>query len=277
MKETEMEGRAPLTGENAERKYCLNCGTECDSNFCPECGQAQGCRRLTMSYFVYNAISGIFKVNKGVIYTAGHLLIHPWKVIRDYIHGKRARYTEPILMLVILCFINSLVTWTIQSYGNPTGGQSEDVLSSIEAPGLIKFLVTLFVTMIQNEIFLNFICFIPAVLLIPLVYRKARTGRFNLAEYLVAMVYISCANLEFDLIMLPLSPFVNIQLMLSMLYMISVGAVGLYKAFPFATKASSIRHFIYFCLLVMVGYLAILSVLVLVGNGVLSGLMRAIG
>lgn len=55
-------------------------------------------------------VSGLLRINRGFLFTAKHLLFHPWKVIREYLKGKRVNYTSPVNMLVILCFLGTLVS-----------------------------------------------------------------------------------------------------------------------------------------------------------------------
>lgn len=264
----------PDTASPVTRR-CMNCGTVSASNYCPECGQAMTLGRLSLSSLLHNAVSGIFKINRGVLFTAGQLLVHPWTVIRDYVHGKRVRYTEPVLMLVILCFINSLITWTIQSYGTPAPHPDAPVPDNAGS-GPVRFILTLLSTLIQNDVFVNLICFIPALIVIPVVYRKAGTRRFNAAEYLVAMVYMSCAALTFDILVIPLDYFGGIAAILSIIYLITVTAIGLYKAFPFKTRQSSIRHFLYYIVLVALCYLLVFILFILIYILVASTMMPSV-
>ena len=88
---------------------CKNCGCSCTSNFSPDCGQSVQVERLENKSFFIGVISGLSRINKGFLFTAWNLLIHPWVVIRDYIQCRRIRYVAPISMLIIVCFISAVV------------------------------------------------------------------------------------------------------------------------------------------------------------------------
>lgn len=101
-------------------KICKNCGIENDVNakYCSECGQSLSVGRLQTKEFFAEIMSGLLRLNRGMLYTSWNLLIHPWKVIRDYIHGKRISYTPPVNLLILLMFILAL----LEKFGRTMSG-----------------------------------------------------------------------------------------------------------------------------------------------------------
>lgn len=101
-------------------KICKNCGIENDVNakYCSECGQSLSVGRLQPKTFFAEIMSGLLRLNRGMLFTSWNLLIHPWKVIRDYIHGKRISYTPPVNLLILLMFILAL----LEKFGRTMSG-----------------------------------------------------------------------------------------------------------------------------------------------------------
>ncbi|WP_405611662.1 DUF3667 domain-containing protein [Polaribacter sp. Asnod1-A03] len=89
---------------------CLNCGHPFSGHekFCPDCGQENKGNRIPFANFVQELFSGLFSFDAKFWKTIIPLLIKPGKVSRDYIDGKRQRYTNPFrfyLMASIIFFL----------------------------------------------------------------------------------------------------------------------------------------------------------------------------
>ena len=81
---------------------CNNCGTNYEGNFCFNCGQIKSANhRLVISSIVKDFFDNTFNIHKGFFYTFWNLIIHPSKVSKSYIQGKRKSYTNPTRYLVI--------------------------------------------------------------------------------------------------------------------------------------------------------------------------------
>ena len=87
---------------------CLNCGTEFDGNFCPNCGQKAHTERITLMSILHEIPHSIFHVDKGFFYTFIQLLRRPGKAIRECIAGKRVKYYGPFAYLFIMSALSSL-------------------------------------------------------------------------------------------------------------------------------------------------------------------------
>lgn len=85
---------------------CKNCSTEFQGNYCPECGQKASVKRFSTKIVFNELIDKIIPLDKGVLFTARHLLTRPGAMLREYLAGKRALYTKPLQFLLILVAIS---------------------------------------------------------------------------------------------------------------------------------------------------------------------------
>lgn len=76
---------------------CLNCGYPFFGNevYCPECGQKNNSNKITVNSFINEVFKGFTSWDAKFWKTLFPLLTKPGKVSKDYIEGKRARYTNP--------------------------------------------------------------------------------------------------------------------------------------------------------------------------------------
>ena len=80
---------------------CLNCGTEFQGKFCPECGQKADTGRFTVNFIFKNLIQGILSNDGGVWFTIKNLISRPGQMMIDIINGKRKSYFSPFPMLFL--------------------------------------------------------------------------------------------------------------------------------------------------------------------------------
>lgn len=78
---------------------CLNCDTEFEGNFCPECGQSADTGRFTMRFIAENLIAAFTSKDGGLWFTLKNLFIRPGAMIVDNLNGKRRRYFSPFPLL----------------------------------------------------------------------------------------------------------------------------------------------------------------------------------
>ena len=234
---------------------CRNCGCSCTSNFCPDCGQSVKEKRLENKTFFIGLLSGLTRINEGFLYTAWQLLIHPWKVIRDYIQCRRIRYVAPISMLIVVCFISAFVSGLMSS--EPAGVVEE---SATEQVGLI-YKMTLAVTdfIMNSMVIRNLTIYIPALLAIPIVYRKIGARKYNLAEYFAAMIYMTSSMILFSIIMSPLSLISESWYSgLEITYSILICSLSMYKAFPVVGMKKRMGYFTLYLIVSVALYLLII-------------------
>lgn len=78
---------------------CLNCGTEFEGNFCPECGQNADTGRFTMRFIFENLVAAFTSKDGGLWFTLKNLFSRPGAMIVDNLNGKRRRYFSPFPLL----------------------------------------------------------------------------------------------------------------------------------------------------------------------------------
>lgn len=184
---------------------CLNCGTEFEGNFCPECGQRADTGRFTVAFIFHNLIQGILSNDGGVWITLKSLFTRPSRMMMDVINGKRKSYFSPFPMLflalslyvVIFTFTGSkrsdfdnmfdddLTEVTIDTT-NMTHEQVEAQIFGQKAKAFIVFTLKFF----QRNYTAAFVLTIPVYILSArLAYGRKNRKKYNWGEYCVPMVY----------------------------------------------------------------------------------------
>lgn len=94
-----------------ERKTtkCLNCGTEFERNFCPECGQSADTGRFTMRFIFENLIAAFTSKDGGIWFTLKNLFTRPGAMVVEMLDGKRRSYFSPFPMLFFVLTVYILV------------------------------------------------------------------------------------------------------------------------------------------------------------------------
>ncbi len=95
---------------------CLNCGKALSDKFCSGCGQKADTHRISFGNFLYHdVLHGTFHIDKGMLFTARQALTRPGQAALDYIAGKRKRYYNVFLLILItigiMLFIRHLDQW----------------------------------------------------------------------------------------------------------------------------------------------------------------------
>ncbi|TDQ28393.1 DUF3667 domain-containing protein [Tenacibaculum caenipelagi] len=112
---------------------CLNCGYPFshDEKFCPECGQKNRGKKITLGNFLKEIFAGFLSWDAKFWRTLIPLLIRPGKVSKDYIEGKRSRYTNPFRFYLATSIIFFLIINATSKYSEfnrlQNGGESDDV------------------------------------------------------------------------------------------------------------------------------------------------------
>ncbi len=100
---------------------CLNCGHELDHSdrYCPNCSQINSTKKLTLRDFLDELLSSLINWDSRLIRTLQALLLKPGKISRDYIDGKRIRYTNPfkfMLSTAIIYFLLIAITTDLRQF-----------------------------------------------------------------------------------------------------------------------------------------------------------------
>lgn len=242
---------------------CLNCGRRfSDGNYCPWCGQHRDTGRLTTKNFMITVFAGLTRINMGFLYTCLSLLIHPWQVIRDYLNGKRVRYTGPVQTLIVLCFISLVVEpW----FGEPVASVNAGELPISQGNYIGRLVVNVLEWFMASPTVQNLTVFIPAVPAFMWVTSHGGRMRYNFAECLLGAIYTSAAMFLFSLVMLPLRLVAPLDSSwASLIYIVAVGSTGVYKALGYMkpTLLQRVARIAAFYLLSILNYLILIAVVV---------------
>ena len=101
-----------------ETTKCLNCNTEFEGKFCPECGQSAETGRFTMKFIFENLLAAFISKDGGIWFTLKNLFTRPGAMIVEILKGKRRRYFSPFPMLIAVLTVYILLFTFTGSRGN---------------------------------------------------------------------------------------------------------------------------------------------------------------
>lgn len=258
-------------------KHCLNCGSKLyEGNYCHICGQDASTGRLTVKKMSVAFVSGMTRLNGPFLNTVRTLIIKPWRVVSDYIHGRRAPYTAPVQLLILLTFFTLIVSSmmdgaNVESGLRDTLGHIRIVAADGQAANVINTVCTYLFTSLT---WIYILIVIPAIPALYIVHRLAGIRKFNMAEYLVGGIYMSCFVLLVGLIIKPFDILFGYQSMplyiVKFIFLFSILFIAIYKSFRSSNKrwAVKIAFIALFVLLTLLAYL--LAFVALVAIHVLS-------
>lgn len=164
-------------------------------------------------------------------------------------------------MLILVCFMNAFIGALVSSETHPEiSDMSGDNVS-------LYYRIILYsgYFLLNNALAQNLTVYLPALLAIPIVYGNVGAGRYNMAEYLTAMIYMASSFIIFNIVTLPVL-FISesIYSTLGLCYSILICAISLYFAFPMASKKRRIGYFGIYLSTVSIIYLILLVALGLI-------------
>jgi hypothetical protein len=111
---------------------CLNCGHELinEENYCPECGQVNDARRMSIRVFLHTMLAGFYSFDSRFFRTIIPLLFKPGKVSREYIEGKRTYYNNPFQLLLQTAIVFFLVTGLISTIKSFNSFQKPEMIEN---------------------------------------------------------------------------------------------------------------------------------------------------
>lgn len=238
---------------------CLCCGEMCSGKFCPNCGQSTSVGRLSFKIMIDYLIYGMFKMNGGLVYTVKELFIHPWKVVRDYIKGRRCIYMQPFILLLAMCLY-----YTIFAYFIPSAVADEAIIefdpSHYNKWGVMYLNACEY--LLNNLFVLNLFIVPPMILGIYLSYRKCGSKRYNWVEYVVAATFFMSLYVALDILTLPFMAFGLDTTYASLGIIIIYVFISLTKAFK-ASKKRMVWSFIKFIIYSLIAAVLYMIVFVL--------------
>ena len=199
------------TQPEAKTTHCLNCGTDFEGNFCPECGQSADTSRFTMKFIFQNLLTAILSNDGGVWFTLKSLFTRPSAMVVEILNGKRKRYFSPFPMLFFALTVYILMftfTGSRQSIQELESLSVEDteiaksdttVFSSDlerkesvkkEITNRVSWYIGTAIKFYNNHYTAVFMLTLPILLFATRAcYGKSNRKRYYKAEYLVAIVY----------------------------------------------------------------------------------------
>jgi hypothetical protein len=106
---------------------CSNCGVRRAGEFCAACGQAAVRGRLTVRGIVRQVAQDVLNLDRGILFTALELTRHPGHAIRDYVEGKRVRYTGPVKYFILTVALTTFATTQLGVLNEVAGGLVESM------------------------------------------------------------------------------------------------------------------------------------------------------
>lgn len=113
----QQDSKLHMAQPSDELHHCHCCENDFTGNFCPQCGQKAGIKRITWA----SIRSGVMDLwgmgTRSLPYTLWQLLLRPGYLIGDYISGRRQVSFPPIKMLVFV----ALFVYIVNSFVSPEG------------------------------------------------------------------------------------------------------------------------------------------------------------
>lgn len=115
-------------------KNCLNCDTALMGNYCSGCGQKADTHRISFKNFIFHdLLHGTFHIERGMLFTAKQALLRPGAAALDYIAGKRKRYYNVFLLILLTVGVMLFTRHADELFYNPGGEVVKDKVYLNEA------------------------------------------------------------------------------------------------------------------------------------------------
>lgn len=99
---------------------CINCQHEHEEKCCPMCGEPAETPKITFKTISSELLATVAYMDKGFLYNVKQLLLHPQKLVQDYLRGKRKTIFNPATFLLIAVSLYLIVDSLIPSTGIST-------------------------------------------------------------------------------------------------------------------------------------------------------------
>ena len=180
---------------------CLNCNTEFQGKFCPECGQRADTKRFTIKFIFTNLLQAILSNDGGVWTTLKSLFTRPGAMVVDILNGKRKSYFSPFPMLFLTLSLYVVIfTFTGSKdidYDNLLNDDNTEVVvndgeqtnEQVIVDKAKNFIINA-LKFYSNHYTAAFILTIPVYILAArLSYGKKNRKKYNWGEYCIPIVY----------------------------------------------------------------------------------------
>lgn len=174
---------------------CLNCGTEFEGKFCPECGQSAQTGRFTMKFIIENMATAVLGRDGSIWFTIKSLFSRPGEMILDNLNGKRKKYFSPFPMLFMVLALFILITSITGTpimdklqydEPDPPTGDTADEMFSYESHHIVQNCMRFY----YSHYTLCTVLALPlAVVAARACYGRNNRKRYYWAEYAITFVY----------------------------------------------------------------------------------------
>ena len=243
---------------------CANCDRPIDGEaqrYCPACGQPTPAQRIGWRFLGREIANGVLPADRGFLHSLRRLFWKPGHFIRGYIHGRRAGFTKPQIMVTMTAAM--LLLWSrfllgsdpFPEVGNASGGAAafEQALTRWANSNVAVF--NLLLRPVQAAAF-------------KLVFR--RTGGFNYPEWLATTaLLIAQANVLWALL-LPLQKWMPGAMAIITLVIVGCNTISLVQLFDVQSAWKTFWRSLAGYALYLLSYLLILSVITVVAMAVLG-------
>jgi len=110
--------REELVRGAVSTENCLNCGEVLTGQHCSHCGQPATVRVLSLWALVKDVLGDLLNADSRVWRTLWPLAFRPGLLTQEFLRGRRASYTPPFRMYLVL----SVVFFVLASFDDPGGG-----------------------------------------------------------------------------------------------------------------------------------------------------------
>jgi hypothetical protein len=91
-------------GAPAAAARCLNCGAALSGPYCATCGQRQTDLRVSFWHLITEALHEAFELDSRIVRTVVPFLFRPGQLAREYVAGRRTRYSSPLRIYLFCSF-----------------------------------------------------------------------------------------------------------------------------------------------------------------------------
>jgi hypothetical protein len=88
---------------------CVSCANAHNENFCPNCGEENGTKRISLASMLEDAFSFVTTMDRGFLFNLKALIIAPQKIVTAYISGQRKGIMNPISYLILTATVYLII------------------------------------------------------------------------------------------------------------------------------------------------------------------------
>ena len=189
------------------------------------------------------------------------LMVRPWEVVREYLQGKRVKYSPPITMVIQLGLYFTLFYVVIGNFMELEDG-GDTAIAEYDNNLFLKLILS-------SDVLVKLLMILPVTYCCYLAYKDFGGRRYNFAEFLTACIYMICAfSIYNNLVIKPIEfvcadmPYA-VEAALKWGMMLFVGTFALVKAFPGKSAWAHVKawlRFIFFNLCWIFAFVVILAI-----------------